>query len=354
LPFSDYCSPHESFASLIQNRTHQFRSNPAAVVNEGYWFHYLEDKIAGYVLSIDQLAPTPKIFCCVTSKDQLLECLKEKVIPENPNGIVIKATTMHSNQGVFVLVNDTKSSAVDPIDLLTGIRTSYNDAVTALAYFQASKIIVEEFVGTSLPTEYKFHVINGEVAAIDVIDGRGTECPCYAVVDTNWTRLDQFGCFEPGGFEHVDLDTGCTAVDWKTGKRKAGPIKKDLNLCTEVPKLGDCLVEEMSAIALRLGNRIGVAMRIDMFVEDNAIYVQEYSPNHMNGIRHCSAKMENGCIDSCFLGRMWDAAGGDYGGDLTTVPSELMDYHTLTAQQQCDVLQNVPPPTYTSSSCSVA
>jgi hypothetical protein len=322
-------------------------------VNEGYWFQYLEDKIAGYVLSIDQSAPAPKIFCCVTSQDQLRECLKNNVMPENPNGIVIKATNMHSNQGVFVLVNDTKNSTDDPIDLLTGLRTSYDDAVTALTYFQASKIIVEEFIGTSLPTEYKFHVINGEVAAIDIIDGRGSECPCYAVVDTNWTRLDQFGCFEPGGFEHTDIETGCTAVDWQTGKRKAGPIKKDLHLCDEVPKLSDCLVEEMSAIALKLGNRIGVAMRIDMFVEDNVIYVQEYSPNHMNGIRHCTArKTDNGCIDSCFLGRMWDAAGGDHGGDLTTVPSDLIDYHTLTAQQQCDVLLNVSPPIYTSSSCS--
>lgn len=254
-----------------------------------------------------------------------------------------------------MLVNDTRNSADDPMDLITGIRTSYNDAITALTYFQASKIIVEEFVGTSLPTEYKFHVINGEVAAIDIIDGRGTECPCYAVVDTDWTRLDQYGCFEPGGFEHTDLETGCTAIDLKTGRRKAGPVKKDLNLCVDVPRLSDCLVQEMTDIALQLGNRIGVAMRIDMFVEDDTIYVQEYSANHMNGIRHCAAKMgDDGCIDSCFLGRMWDAAGGPYGGQSTDVPAAIDGYAGQTAQAQCDLLMGKNPPIVAKSTCSAA
>jgi len=347
----DYCKPSESFPVLIQNRTLQFRSDSAGVVTDGYWFHYLEDKIAGYLLSVDQIVPAPQIFCCVTNEEQLRQCLEEKVIPENPDGVVIKATNFHSNQGVFVLVNDTKNSVDDHMDLITGLRTSYADTISALVNFQATKIIVEEFIGTSLPTEYKFHVINGEVAAIDIIDGRGTDCPCYAVVDTNWTRLDQFGCFEPGGFEHTDIDTGCTAIDLKTGKRNAGPVKKDLNLCNEVPVLSGCMVEEMTQIALKLGNRIGVAMRIDMFVEADTIYVQEYSANHMNGLRHCAAKMEGGCIDSCFLGRMWDAAGGPYGGNSTPVPSQIKDYATMSPQQQCDLLTGVAPPTVVKSTC---
>jgi hypothetical protein len=349
---SDYCKQSESFPSLIQNRTLRFRTEPDAVVTDGYWFHYLEDKIAGYLLSLDQSVPAPKIFCCVTNEQDLRDYLNETVIPAGPEGVVIKATTMHSNQGVFVLVNDTQNSADDPLDLLTGLRTSYNDAIAALTFFHASKIIVEEFIGTSLPTEYKFHVINGTIAAIDVIDGRGTDCPCYAVVDTNWNRLDQFGCFEPGGIEYTENGTNCTAIDFETGRRKAGPVKKDLNLCVDVPTLSDCLVQEMTDIALTLGARIGVAMRIDMFVEDNTIYVQEYSANHMNGIRHCAAKLsDDDCVDSCFLGRMWDAAGGPYGGVSTLAPTDIIGYTNLTAQGQCDLLTSKDPPTVTKSTC---
>jgi hypothetical protein len=183
---------------------------------------------------------------------------------------------------------------------------------------------------------------------------RGTNCPYYAVVATYCTRLDQYGCLEPGGFEHTEqVNTGCTAVDFKTGKRKTGPVKEDLNLCEDIPVLSDCLVEEMTEIALKLGKRIGVAMRIDVFVENDTIYVQEYYANHMNGIRYCAAKMDNGCIDSCFLGRTRDAAGGPYGGELTAVPDQIKDYADLSTQQQCELLMGAPPPTVVRSTCGI-
>ncbi|KAI2502637.1 extracellular matrix structural constituent [Fragilaria crotonensis] len=302
---TDFCDTTTSFPSLIQQRTSQFRNNPSALEVDGYWFQYLEDKIAAYLLTVDQLAPAPEIFCCETDVAQLYQCLEDKVFTKDLDGIVIKATNFHSNQGVFVLVNQTGTGQrTDPMfDLIQNLPTTYNDTMAALAHMQATKIIVEEFVGKSLPTEYKFHVVNGEIAAIDIIDGRDGDCPCYAVVDTAWNRLDKFGCFEPGGFELIDKATSCTAIDFETGKRKAGPIKKDLYMCDQIPKISDCLLNEMAAIALDLGNRIGVYMRVDMFVVGNAVYVQEYSANHMNGLRHCAAKTDaNGCIDSCFMG----------------------------------------------------
>ena len=85
--------------------------------------------------------------------------------------------------------------------------------------------LVAKGVG-SLPTEYKFHAVNGEVLAIDIITGRGGDCPCYAVVDKNWDRLDQFGCFKPDGIGLTGLN-GCTAINFTTGHRRAcraGPV----------------------------------------------------------------------------------------------------------------------------------
>ena len=166
----------------------------------------------------------------------------------------------------------------DPLfALIHKLPTTYNDTMAALAHMQATKIIVEEFVGQSLPTDYKVQVVNKEVAAIDVVDGRGVDCPCYAVVDTAWSRVDEFGCFEPGGFDLIDKGTSCTSIDFETGKRKAGAIKKVLYICDQqIPKIADCLLNEMVGIALELGNRIGVYMRVNMFVVDNAVYVQEH------------------------------------------------------------------------------
>lgn len=345
----DYCKDTESFPALIQNRTSAFRTNPTGVANQGYWFHYLEDKVAAYLLSAEQSISAPEIFCCVTSAAELSTCLAND-IPPTVDGIVIKATNFHSNQGVYVLVPDPAGNGT--INLLDKTKKSYTDVVNELSLMQATKIIVEAFIGSSLPTEYKFHVVNGTVAAIDIITNRGGDCPCYAVVDANWERLDQFGCFEPGGVETIESN-GCTAIDFITGKRRAGPVKKDLYICDDasIPTLDDCTKQEMLDIALDLGKRIGVYMRVDLFVANGKVFVQEYTTNHMNGLRHCAAKFnpDTGCIDSCFLGRAWKAAGLPYGGVTTAAPSTLNGFLSLTPKQQCDLLIGVPPPTHVST-----
>ena len=86
-----------------------------------------------------------------------------------------------------------------------------------------------------------------------------------------------------------------------------------------------------------------------MFVVDNEVFVQEYSANRMNGLRHCAAKFdEDSCIDSCFLGRMWNAAGAPYGGIQTDAPVKIQGFGDLTPAEQCDLLNDVTYPTYTS------
>jgi hypothetical protein len=128
-----------------------------------------------------------------------------------------------------------------------------------------------------------------------------------------------------------------------------GPVKKDLYLCVDLPELESCILQEMIDVAVTLGEKIGVAMRVDMFVADGKFYVQEYSANHMNGLRHCAAKLDdNGCIDSCFLGRHWNEAGAPYGGSVTPVPDEIDGYTGLTAAQQCALLQGKAAPSYQS------
>jgi hypothetical protein len=302
-------------------------------------------------LSVEQNVSAPQIFCCVLSVEELDVCLNNQV-PPDVDGIVIKATNFHSSQGVYVLVPNEFGNGT--VNLLDNSPTSFSQVLSELTVMQASKIIVEEFIGTSLPTEYKFHVVNGSIEAIDIISDRGGDCPCYAVVDTSWSRLDQFGCFEPGGIEAIDMN-GCTAIDFVTGVRRAGPIKGDLYLCKENPgissEVDDCLKQEMIDIALDLGKRIGVYMRIDMFVAGGKVFVQEYTANHMNGLRHCAAKFDfsNECIDSCFIGRSWKAAGGLYGGLSTPAPSALKGFYALSPKEQCDLLKDVGVPAHTST-----
>jgi hypothetical protein len=337
----DYCNFDESFSLLIRNRTSSIRENPNGLVEDGFWFHYLEDKVAAYLLSADLNVPAPQIFCCVESIGDLKVCLDSKNV--GSDGLVIKATHFHSNQGVYILVPNPDMAVNGTINLLDNRPMSLLDVITELSFMQATKIIVEEFIGRSLPVEYKFHVFNGEIGAIDIITGRSDDCPCYAVVDKAWNRLDSFGCFEPSHIGNLEKDTNCTSIDFSTGRRRAGPVKKDLYLCSDIPILDDCVKQEMIQLAIEIGKRVGVYIRVDMFVADGRIYVQEYSTNHMNGLRHCAAYFDpvSGCIDSCFLGRMWNSAGAPYGGVKTAVPAKLDGFMTLNAKDQCNLLSDV-------------
>lgn len=82
-----------------------------------------------------------------------------------------------------------------------------------------------------------------------------------------------------------------------------------------------------------------------MFVADNdQIVVQEYTTNHMGGRRHCSARLEaDGCINSCFLGEMWNKAGVSYGGSIAGpgVPPIISDANKATKEELCKMVLNV-------------
>ena len=164
-----------------------------------------------------------------------------------------------------------------------------------------------------------------------------------------WTT---YGCFEPGALAYEDGVSGCTAIDFDTSKSKAGAVKKDLYTCDRLPDIEQYLLQELIGIATELGNRIGVYVRVDLFGAANRVYVQQYTTNHMNGLRHCAAKIDDkGCIDSCFIGRMWSDAGGVYGGCPTAVPNGLNGFRLLSPSEQCSLLTGVPKPPKHVSKC---
>jgi hypothetical protein len=111
--------------------------------------------------------------------------------------------------------------------------------------------------------------------------GRGSDCPCYAVVDEDFNRLDYNGCFEPSGTsQHIfdDEKPLCTAIDFITGERKAGPVKKDMYLCSTIEKPKQCVLDDMISIAESLSQTIGVYMRIDMFVSGDQFLFRSIPP----------------------------------------------------------------------------
>jgi hypothetical protein len=344
----DYCPVDESFALLVQARKDAYRESDFDL--EDYWFPYLDDKVGAYVFTASSDVLTPQMYCCLTDASQLQDCLDNDV-PSFATGYVIKATHFHTSQGVYVLRKDPPSTNL--YEVLRGENLALSDIIAELSVLGDTKIIVEELIGNGeLDAEFKLHAFPGEVVAIDVIDRRTQGCDCIAVVDPAWNRLDQFGCFVPSGIANSNADGSCSAIDFQTGSMSPGPVKKNLNLCgPDIPRPEQCIVNDMVAIAEALSLQIGVYMRIDVFVSNGQVYVQEYSPNPINGLRHCVAKEEGDCIDSCLLGRKWKGAGLPYGGMATSVPSLLNDYTDKSPADQCAISSSVTINSSFTSSC---
>jgi hypothetical protein len=166
-------------------------------------------------------------------------------------------------------------------------------------------------------------------------------------VDPGWNRLDNFGCFVPSGMQMEYGD--CSAIDFVAGMGNVGPVERDLNLCSDenIPTPPRGIVDDLFRIATLLSKRIGLFMRIDMIVNNNSVYIQEFSPNPMGGMRHCVArKHSSGCVDSCVLGKFWKASCGNSSiavsqneGPRTVLPSVLSDFRKLSAAEQCSLLE---------------
>jgi hypothetical protein len=191
---------------LIQRRTNVYKNYlPEEVSLAKFWFHLLEDKSAAAIFSTESGLPAPKIYACLdmTATDPFDQALIDKL--KDLNGFVIKATSLHSAQSVYVM-----PSGFDGPELISGASTMSMEAVLAdLKATGITEALVEEYIpgpgGDTLPTEYKFHMFpnpeeGGEpiVGGISVVYNRGAssggeECGCWAEVDTDWNRLDQHG-----------------------------------------------------------------------------------------------------------------------------------------------------------------
>eukprot|EP00545_Synedropsis_sp_CCMP1620_P013124 CAMPEP_0119003398 /NCGR_PEP_ID=MMETSP1176-20130426/535_1 /TAXON_ID=265551 /ORGANISM="Synedropsis recta cf, Strain CCMP1620" /LENGTH=1216 /DNA_ID=CAMNT_0006954997 /DNA_START=44 /DNA_END=3694 /DNA_ORIENTATION=+ len=338
----DFCPLEKSFPLLIKNRSLAVIANSQSLLDDGRFFQELENKIKGYIFSARVAnVRAPKIYFCTSDIPNGLSLFDDS---EFATGFVIRATDKHSSDGIYVLPNGFNGP-----ELLTGITSmSRVDVMAALSDLDTREIIIEEFIegqGTGeLPTEYKVHVFNGEIGSINVVYNRGSTCACWAEVDTAWNRLDKYGCFTPSGSE---VEEGqCYAIDYATGARKNYPMK-GLDLCGPINKPDDCLINDIVAVAKDVSKTIGAYVRIDMFVsKENEVVVQEYSTNHMGGSRHCSARVNEvtGCVDSCFLGEMWQSTVGGtnalFGGPPTDVPAEIRFASELNETGLCEYAMN--------------
>ena len=336
----DYCSSSESFSELIRARHTIVKQDPAQIEGLGYWFHYLEDKAAGYALTTSEGYLAPELYCCSTGA--VSDCFPFPPGLNAADGFVIRTAEHHASGSVFAFPN-----GFGGVELLSGNTMTMQDVQDALDQLSPSKVLVEELVTDddgALPMEFKFHVFDGQIGSVTVVQNRGTDCACFAEIDKEWNRLDLNGCFVPAGEAMTMTNGTCAMIDFEAGSMDPYPFK-DLHHCDRVVRVDDCVWDDMKAIASALSHAIGVYARIDMFVgADNTVYVQEYTINHNGGLRHCASKIDEdtGCVDSCFLGRLWNEASNttvvgshEFGGMPAVIPPALTGWTMNSALNQC-------------------
>jgi hypothetical protein len=187
------CPEDLSFPRLIANRTEFIKNNEAQLDEEGWWFHRLEDKLAGYAFAASSQYNAPQVLFCSSSNvpDSLDDFALESIAGPTAGGFVIRATHLHSNAGIYVLPN-----GFGGMEKIRGTQMSLSAVKNDLEINGATTILVEEYVSgqdDELPTEYKFHVFDGIVGSINIVHGRGTPCNCWAEIDESGERLDQHG-----------------------------------------------------------------------------------------------------------------------------------------------------------------
>lgn len=118
----------------------------------------MDDKVASYIYLATGGYNPPIAFNHLFG-DSLMDQLEQLfLLPGGvlSSSVVIRATNLHSNRGVY-----TFPTGVGGLELVRGFNMTLEDVRVDLMNVNATELIVEEFVkgpGGFLPTEYKFHV----------------------------------------------------------------------------------------------------------------------------------------------------------------------------------------------------
>ena len=230
------------------------------------WQKSLSGKIKGEEFVLERGIPAvAKLFVTDSYEDQRFRNL--------PYSYVIKTSVGYSANQVFP-VKDGKN-------MFTGETVSVDEILDKLqtdSYVQNQnhKIIVEELVedefGYKIPLDYKFFMFGGEIASILVIDRpsamKEEHTQCF--YDENWNQIP---------------------IDIRPTLREEDKFEK--------PKF----FKEMCAAARKLGNDLGIFMRIDFYTTKDGFHFGEFTPTPDGG----KGYSEEG---NRYLGTFWKGEEG--------------------------------------------
>ncbi|KAL1505067.1 hypothetical protein AB1Y20_008827 [Prymnesium parvum] len=287
-----HCRRGQSF--LMELKARQMRwADEAYVRKKNLWQAAIDDKLVGGVFARSIGVNTPSILWCSAKGVQALPI---RFPASWGSSFVIKPLYGYNDAGIVLVDHG--------IDRFSGWEVrGRNDVMRLFRYLQfPTKITTRTYYVETLvlpearyqrnvtPSDYKFLVFGGEIASVGVIEGRKTTQACMAWIDERFERLDLHGCvcFDAKSsscmYHHCPLGTPRRPEAW----------------------------DEMVSVARKLGDALGMHMRIDLFASSEGVVLGEFTPWHTNGKMHCDVRemllpgQEKPILDMCTLGKRWD------------------------------------------------
>jgi hypothetical protein len=308
------------------------------------WQKSINDKLGCYIFGKNNGVRVPEILACGDSVDTAFKSFD----PPKGTGFVVKMKTGHSSLTTWVF-----TSGFSGMEVLSRKNMTREELKNRIAkqekIFGTGYIFVEELIHSPIsgepPIDYKFHMFNGQVGGVYIMAHRGTSKGCTLCVDEDFNRTDRW---------HFDNKIRETEVvqnnDFGLFRLEANYTKEP---CPEKGSFGNCNCgdyqkpkqwEEMVAVAKLLSKRIGIYMRVDMFINaQGEVVLGEFTPFHTAGNYHCAGKTnaQAGTVDGCWLGKLWrdhsEGKSSMEGGPITVEPDYLKGWSGLKHSQKCEV-----------------
>ena len=330
---------HKEWGIGDHDKRGKYISPTRYLIKHHIWQYLLNDKLASYLFGKMMNIKVPQIYACGSDVTHVVNQLDNEDLGIK-QGFVIKNSSSMNSKGVYVYEH-----GFHGIESIRGIEVSKEIITNQL---NQSSIFVEEYVRPQIPgqriIDFQIYTFNGHIASVGIVRRYASAARTSGHAEEK-NEVQSSPNVEENCNVYVDedfnfLDTVCV----KDKPRRCGSQSHSSLLCSfcgefQRPSQWNAMMYS----AKRMSKRIGVAIRLDFYIDGktNEPVLGEITPAPSAGHYHCMAKVDRmtGHIDSCWIGQVWKymSEGTDAleGGPITPIPDILEGWDTMTYEEKC-------------------
>ena len=235
------------YLKYLRRRQYRWQNNMTYLRHHGLWQAAIDDKLIGYLYARSVGVATPSVLFCDPRGYSALPL-------EWPASwgccFVLKPLFGYNDFGILLIENGVDRFSGtrlrgrrDVIEHFRRSRPNYERKMTEQTIYVETVVRADpaEFAHNATPPDYKFFTFGRTIGTVAILEGRKVASACMAWVTESFVRTDYHGCVcsKPGlcNYGHCDSSRPTRPRQW----------------------------DELVRVASRLGDLIGVHMRIDLY-----------------------------------------------------------------------------------------